>query len=79
MKNAILPTILVTLYLLTYTVLTKLDVPLNILLLLFAFWPVAVIWMVVSIMRDKSTSVRELEENEEWGYQDKENNSLGTF
>jgi hypothetical protein len=33
--------------------------------------PFLVLWMVVDVLKDTSVSVRELDEDEHWGYQDR--------
>jgi hypothetical protein len=33
--------------------------------------PGLVIWMVIHVLKDKSVRLRDLEEGEEWGYQDR--------
>ncbi len=38
---------------------------------LFTVCPLIVIWMVWQVLRDKSVPVPDLEQGEEWGYQDK--------
>ena len=63
-------TIFVTLYLVVYTVLLKLDVSINISLLMFSISPFLVIWMAYTILKNAPYHGRELKENEEWGYQD---------
>lgn len=37
----------------------------------FALSPFLVIWMVVSVLKDRSVQVPELEGDEQWGYQDR--------
>lgn len=39
--------------------------------LIFALSPLLVIWMVISVLKDKSVKVPDLEDYEHWGYQDR--------
>ena len=74
-----LATIIVTTYLVLYTILHQAGASLNILGAMFAVSPFLVVWMAYTILRYGSYSGRELDEGEEWGYQDKNKNDLGTF
>lgn len=38
---------------------------------IFALSPFLVIWMVVSVLKDRSVQAPELEGDEQWGYQDR--------
>lgn len=79
MKYSSAVTLFVTTYLVVYTVLLQLSVSAGVIYTMFAISPFLVIYMVVTILRDTSTPVKELEPGEEWGYQDKEKHSLGIF
>jgi hypothetical protein len=72
-------TILVTTYLVIYTILHQAGASLNVLGGMFVLSPFLVIWMAYTILRYGTYNGRELKENEEWGYQDKNKNDLGTF
>ena len=62
-----------------YSVLIFLDAPLRITGFVFFISPFFIGWMIISVLKDKSYPVKELEENEEWGYGDKRKEDLGIF
>ncbi|GEO12158.1 hypothetical protein [Segetibacter aerophilus] len=70
MKNYKFATAFVTLYLIVYTVLLRLKVPLNISLFMFSLSPFLVVWMVYAVLKYAPYINRELNDDEEWGYQD---------
>lgn len=76
MKNYKLATFFVTFYLIVYTILHEMEAPLSLLGGMFAFSPFLVIWMVYTILRYATYAGPDLDENQEWGYQDKDRNSL---
>lgn len=47
--------------------------------IMFIASPFLVMWMVISVLRSKTFTGKDLEENEEWGYADKEKEKLGMF
>ena len=47
--------------------------------IMFIASPFLVIWMAISVLRSKTFTGKDLEENEEWGYADKEKEKLGMF
>jgi len=47
--------------------------------LIFSLSPFILLWIVFSILRHGKFEGKELEENEEWGYSDKDKNELGVF
>lgn len=71
MKNYKFSTIFVTLYLIVYTILLRLEVSLSIPLFMFSLSPLLVAWMAYTILKYAPYNGRELKENEEWGYGDK--------
>jgi hypothetical protein len=71
MKNYKFSTAFVTLYLIVYTIMLRLEVSLSISLLMFSISPFLVLWMVYTILKHAPYNGRELKENEEYGYQDK--------
>jgi hypothetical protein len=71
MKNYKFSTIFVTIYLVVYTVITRLEISPRVALFMFSISPFLVIWMVYTILKFAPYNGRELEENEEYGYQDK--------
>jgi hypothetical protein len=47
-----------------------LNIQVPLVFLLFSFSPIIVIWMVYKVLTADVGPIRELEENEYWGYQD---------
>jgi len=78
-RNSIFSTIVVTSFLLIYQVLCVLGIASTITFTIFFISPLLILWMVLSILKDNKTKVRELKEGEEWGYGDVEKDSLGVF
>jgi cytochrome c biogenesis factor len=80
-KASLVPVLLVTFYLLIYTTITYLQVSVGITFLMYAVSPFLIIWMVVSVLKggEGETKVLELNEKEEWGYQDINKEELGMF
>src|SRR5438034_2400869 len=72
-------TIIVTAYLLLYYVLFHAGASENIIMGMFMASPVLVIWLAVTILKYGKFTGTDLPENEEWGYQDRDKDSLGTF
>lgn len=70
LRNPILSTTLVTVYLLIYNALFFTGASLTVLVTMFIISPFLVIWMALTILKDKNYKVRELKEGEEWGYAD---------
>ena len=70
LRNPIISTTLVTVYLLIYNALFFTGASLDVLVIMFLLSPFLVIWMALTILKDKKYKVRELEEGEEWGYAD---------
>jgi len=79
MKKSSRASLIVTVYLVAYYIMAHMGVPENLLLAMFALWPIMVIWMVITVLKDTSHPVQELKENEEWGYLNKDKRTLGTF
>lgn len=46
---------------------------------MFLFSPFLIIWMVYTVLRYGEYTGRELEDDEEWGYEDKSREDLGIF
>ena len=78
-QNHKLVTLFVTLYLIIYTLLHQSGASLKVLGAMFLASPFLVIWMAYTILKYGSYNGRELAENEEWGYQDKNKDELGVF
>ena len=76
MKNHKFATAFVTLYLILYTVLHHMEAPIQLLTGMFVFSPFLVIWMAYSIIRYAPYTGKDLEQNEEWGYDDIDKNEL---
>ena len=74
-----LVTIAVTVYLVVYTILHQAGASLTILGIMFLLSPFLVVWMGYTILRYGAYNGKELAEDEEWGYQDKDRKDLGTF
>lgn len=80
MARSVIVTITATLYLLVYIVLHALDIRFGLILFLFSFSPAIMVWLVLSILSDHSVHMRELEDEEEWGYADRPGREgLGVF
>lgn len=60
--------IIATVYLLFFIVSIHFDFPESLVYLLFAFSPVVLIWLAVTILKDNSVEYPELKEDQEWGY-----------
>ena len=69
MKGYKLSTLLVTLYLIIYTILSRIEAAAPYIFFMFLLSPVLVFWMVYTILKFATYNGRELKENEEWGYQ----------
>ncbi|MBC6490501.1 hypothetical protein ACFSQD_09260 [Flavihumibacter stibioxidans] len=80
MARSVIVTITATVYLLVYIVLHALDIRFGWILFLFSFSPAIMVWLVLSILSDHSVHMRELEDEEEWGYADRPGREgLGVF
>jgi hypothetical protein len=78
-QNHKFATILVTVYLIIYTFLHQSGASLKVLGLMFLMSPFLVIWMAYTILRYAPYNGRELKEDEEWAYGDKNKDDLGVF
>lgn len=74
-----LPVILVSVLLVVYTILLKTGWLPVVTGILFFLSPFLVIWMVYRIIRYDKYTGRELNEEEEWGYADKNKEELNVF
>lgn len=68
-----------TTYLVVYLLLFKLNASHDLIFGMFFFSPVVVGWMLYTILKHGRYEGPELNANEEWGYQDKNKDSLGIF
>jgi len=71
MYNAVKAVIIMTAYLVIYIVLFEVQAPLQLLSLLFLFFPILVIYTVFNILKDQGFNYPELGPQEEWGYLDR--------
>ncbi|MBL7744561.1 MAG: hypothetical protein JNN00_13910 [Chitinophagaceae bacterium] len=74
-----IPVYIVSALLLLYLVLLTVNAPLIITGLLFSISPFLVIWMVIAVLRSKTFTGKDLQEDEDWGYTDKNKEDLGMF
>lgn len=79
MNRSVIVAIIATLYLLVYVILYVLGAGLALVTILFTLSPLVVLWLVFTVLKDDSVPVRELEDGEEWGYADREKETLGLF
>jgi RsiW-degrading membrane proteinase PrsW (M82 family) len=79
MRQDKLSTIVVTTYLFIYTTLFHAEAPLKVLGVMFLISPFLVLWMAYSILKFGVFDSKELDNNEEWGYSDKNKDELGSF
>ena len=71
-KKEAIPVIVVSLLLLCYVILIGLQKWLPVINIIFIISPFALIWMVYSVIRYGEYKGRELENDEEWGYADRD-------
>jgi hypothetical protein len=71
MKKSILSTSIVSSFLLLYHFIFQLNGFSDVIICMFIAAPFLMGWMVLSILTDNSIAVKELDKDEEWGYQDK--------
>jgi hypothetical protein len=69
-----LVTAFVTIYLIVYTLLHQAGASFRLLAFMFVLSPFLVGWMAYTILRFGKYEGRELQESEEWGYQDRDKN-----
>ncbi len=70
---------LATAYLLTFTVLCATNTLTVACSFMYLFSPVATVIMVLVVLTEKGYHYRELTDDEEWGYRDKDKNKLRLF
>jgi len=75
-RKEIIPVIMVTSLLIIYTVLISIESFLTLVNIIFIASPFFIVWMVYSVLHFGKYKGRELNENEEWGYADKEKGSI---
>lgn len=79
MRKPSVTVIVATLYLITYYFLYNYVQDYQYLLWMFMLAPFVLGWMAYTIIRYGKFDGKELKENEEWGYSDKEKDSLDIF
>jgi membrane protein implicated in regulation of membrane protease activity len=62
---------IVTGVLLLNMLVALMDLPLWVYFLLFAAAPFLMIWLAWTVLRDRSVPMRDLQDGDEWGYQDR--------
>ncbi len=72
-------TIAASCYLLLYCILLQSSVPSLFNAILFFFSPFVLVWLVLTVLKDQSKKIKDLQGEEEWGYQDRSRNELGMF
>ena len=78
MKQSIpAPVFIVSAFLVVYVILVSTSAAALIGRTLFIVSPVLVIWMVISVLRSKTFTGKDLEEGEEWGFTDKRKEEPG--
>jgi hypothetical protein len=70
------PVAVVSIILLIYCVLINFNVSLSLVYFIFSISPFLLIWVAYTIIRYGKYEGKELGENEEWGYQDKNKEDL---
>jgi hypothetical protein len=71
LKHPSIVTLLATIYLLVYVVLLQFNLASDLTWTLFLLSPILLVSLAYSIIRYGSYSGKELNENQEWGYQDR--------
>jgi len=75
----LLPVLIVTYVLLIYSILIMFDRLPVVTGIIFFISPFLIAWMVYSVLRFGKYNGKSMEEDEEWGYADKEKKELGVF
>jgi hypothetical protein len=70
---------IVSAFLVVYVLLISTNTTASIGWMIFIASPFLLIWMVISVLRSKEFTGKDLEEDEEWGYADKRKEDLGMF
>ncbi|HEY0900453.1 MAG TPA: hypothetical protein VGD90_14040 [Sphingobacteriaceae bacterium] len=79
LRNSSFSVAATSLYLLVYLILLHVAVPLQLLLLMLTISPVLILWMVYTVLKHGVYTGRELEDDEEWGYEDRKKENMGVF
>ena len=76
LKRPFFAVVVVSIILLVYCILINFNIFLPLVYFIFAISPFLVMWMAYSVIRYGNYGGRELNEDEEWGYQDKNSDEL---
>ncbi len=76
MNNYKFSTAFVSVYLVVYTAMHQMNAPFYVLATMFVISPFLVLWMAYTILSYAPYTGAELEEDEEWGYQDLDKDEL---
>lgn len=79
LRNSTFAVVTVSLLLLFYVVLLRTGWLAPLAGLVYALSPLFMLWLVYTVIRYGKYSGKELQENEEWGYQDRNKDELGIF
>jgi hypothetical protein len=72
-------TSIVTSILVLYNVMIYRSGPIDLVLLIFCISPILMAWLVMTILKDKTSQGPELRPGEHWGYQDRNKEDLDVF
>ncbi|HET9057657.1 MAG TPA: hypothetical protein VFN30_12505 [Chitinophagaceae bacterium] len=78
-KNPTFSVTVNTICVILFSLLIEHSLTQNIAFAIFIFFPFLAVWMVYSILRYGKYKGKELTDKEEWGYEDKDRDQLGTF
>lgn len=78
-RNPVFSTVVVTCCMLLYQVFSFLQILEIFTAAILLISPLLVLWMVLTILKDKKIRMQELNDDEEWGYADIEKDKLGMF
>ena len=79
LRNPVFSVTTVTAYLVLYYVLFYSGANEDIITAMFLAAPIPALWMIITILKYGQFKGRELKEDEEWGYGDKDKDSLDIF
>lgn len=79
LRNPVFAAGAATAYLIIYVATLQFEQYFNLAEYLFYLSPIPLLWLVITVLRDKKFVSRELGEGEEFGYGDKEKTDLKTF
>jgi hypothetical protein len=79
LRNPVIAACITTGYLIIYAAALQFEQYFNLAEYLFYLSPIPLLWLVITVLRDKQFVSHELGEEEEFGYGDKEKTELKTF